>query len=158
MSKLDVILDWFEKGIILVCFGVCLVTLNLGVITRYVFMRPLSWPDELTTYLFILMSFVGAAASVRSNSELRVDALYERFPNHRLLLDLWMHAVRLTAAVIFIVTGCQFVRVEMEFMNISPILHIPVPLIFSMLPLLGVLLILRTIIKIFELFKPEGER
>ncbi len=155
MEKLDKTIDFFEKWLIYICFALCLVTLSLGIVTRYVFMRPLSWPDELSTYLFIFMSFLGASASVRNNSELRVDALYEKFPQWRFGLDIFMHLVRLIAAVLFIVTGFQFVLVEWEFMNVSPNLEIPIPLVFAMLPLFGILLILRTIIRLQQLFRGE---
>ena len=153
MAKLDIFLDRMERWGIFLCFGTCIVILTLGILTRYVFMRPLSWPDELSTYLFIVMTFLGASASVRSGQELRVDALVERFPLARFGLDLWMHLVRLAAAVVIIWTGIQFVRVELVFMNISPILHIPIPLVFSILPLFGALLAIRSLLQIAQLFR-----
>lgn len=151
MNKLDHILFFVEKWGIYFCFSISLVALTFGVFTRYVFMRPVAWPDELSTYLFILMSFLGASASVRDNSELKVDALYERFPKMRLGLDIFLHIVRLITAVIFIVTGFMFIQVEAEFANISPVLHLPVVIIFCILPLFGILLVLRTLIKLSEL-------
>lgn len=156
MDKLDAVLDYLERWTIYLCFVTCLVVLCLGVTTRYVFMRPLSWPDELSTYLFILMSFLGASNSVRSNSELKVDALYERFPGARFGLDLFLNLARLLAAGIIIYTGIMFVAVEWEFMNITPILHIPIPLIFCMLPVFGVILTLRTILRLRLLFQERG--
>ena len=153
MAKLDVFLDRMERWGVFLCFGTCIVILTLGILTRYVFMRPLSWPDELSTYLFIVMTFLGASASVRSGQELRVDALVERFPLARFGLDLWMHLVRLVAAGVIIWTGIQFVRVELVFMNISPILHIPIPLVFSILPLFGALLAIRSVLQIAQLFR-----
>jgi TRAP-type C4-dicarboxylate transport system permease small subunit len=152
MNKLDHMLFFVEKWGIYLCFSVSLVALTFGVLTRYAFMRPVAWPDELSTYLFIFMSFLGASASVRDNSELKVDALYERFPQMRFGLDLFLHIVRLGTAVIFIVTGCMFIQIEAEFANISPVLHLPMVIIFCILPLFGFFLILRTIIKLIELF------
>ncbi len=151
MKKLDHMLFFIEKWGIYLCFSVSLVALTFGVLTRYVFMRPVAWPDELSTYLFIFMSFIGASASVRDNTELKVDALYERFPKMRLGLDLFLHLVRLGTAVIFIVTGFMFLRVELEFANISPVLHIPTAIIFCILPVFGIFLVLRTFIKLIEL-------
>ena len=114
-------------------------------------MRPAAWPDELSTYLFIFMSFIGASASVRDNSELKVDALYERFPKIRFGLDLFLHIVRLLTALFFIITGFMFIQVEAEFANISPVLQIPTVIIFCILPVFGIFLVLRTFIKLIEL-------
>ncbi|MDW7712220.1 MAG: TRAP transporter small permease [Deferrisomatales bacterium] len=155
MKTLDALLERVERWVIFVCFATSLVALTYGVLTRYAVRRPFAWPDELSLYLFLLMTFVGAAASVRSGTELRVDALYERFPGARFGLDLWMHAVRLLAGVLIAVYGWKFVAVERMFMNYTPILGIPVPWIAAMLPLFGGLLIVRTVLKLAELF---GER
>ena len=153
MTMLDIWLDRLERWGIFLCFSACLVMLLVGVLTRYAFMRPLSWPDELSTYLFILMTFLGASASVRSSQELKVDALVERFPGARFGLDLWLHLVRMAAAIAIIWTGIKFVQVELVFNNISPILHIPIPLISSMLPAFGVLLAFRTSLQLIQLFR-----
>lgn len=155
MKTLDAVLDRVERWVIFLCFSTSLVALTYGVVARYAFRRPFAWPDELSLYLFLLMTFVGAGASVRAGSELRVDALYERFEGARFWLDLWMHGVRLLAAVLIAYYGWQFVAVERMFMNYTPILGIPVPWIAAMLPLFGGLLAVRTVLKLAQLF---GER
>ncbi len=153
MEKLSAFLDRIEKWGIFSCFTFILMVLTLGILTRYVFKRPLSWPDELTTYLFIFMTFLGASASVKDNSELKVNALYERFPEWGFGLDLLLHGVRLVVCVIFIVTGWNFVLVEYDMQTYSPIIRIPVYVIFSMLPFLGLIMGIRTVECLIKLFR-----
>ncbi len=153
MEKFSAFLDRIERWGIFSCFTFILTALTLGILTRYIFKRPLSWPDELTTYLFIFMTFLGASASVKDNSELKVNALYERFPEWGFGLDLLLHCVRLAVCIIFIVTGWNFVLVEYDMQTYSPIIRIPVYLIFSMLPFLGLIMGIRTIECLMKLFR-----
>lgn len=153
MKRLGTFLGWLENGCIFLCFSVTLTILSISIMSRYVFRRPLSWPDELTTYLFILMTFMGACAAVKWDSELKVNALYERFPQWRFGLDLILNLVRLLACVIFIVLGIKFVIVAWEMQTFSPILRVPVYVIFSMLPFFGVVMGLRTVECLVNLFK-----
>ncbi len=147
MEALDRFLNRFERGVIGACFTGCLLLLMVSVLTRYLFRWPMSFGDELSTYLFILMTFLGAAAAVRNNSELRVDALVEAFPKLKRWVNLFVHLCRMLAAVIFIVYGIRFVAVEWEFKAVTPILEIPFTIINGFLPLFGVILILRTLLR-----------
>jgi TRAP-type C4-dicarboxylate transport system permease small subunit len=153
MKKWSAVLDRIENWGIFSCFTFTLVSLTVSILSRYVFRRPLAWPDELTTYLFILMTFLGASASVKENSELKVNALYERFPQWQFAMDLLLHSVRMAVCIIFVVAGINFVSLEYEMATYSPIIRIPVYLIFAMLPFLGVIMGLRTIECFVNLFQ-----
>ena len=153
MKRLSAVLNRIETWGIFSCFTFILCVLTVSILSRYVFRRPLSWPDELTTYLFILMTFLGASASVKDNTELKVNALYERFPDWHFALDLILHGVRLLVCLLFVVAGYKFVMVEFEMQTFSPILRIPVYLIFCLLPFLGIIMALRTIECLTKLIK-----
>jgi len=155
MERLSAVLDRIEKWGIFSCFTFTLGALTVSILSRYVFRRPLSWPDELSTYLFILMTFLGASASVKDNSELKVNALFERFPEWGFGLDLLLHSIRLVVCIIFMVAGWQFVIVEYEMQTYSPIIRIPVYLIFAMLPFLGLIMGIRTIECLFNLLRSK---
>ena len=145
MQGIIAILDRLERMGILVCFSFSLVALSISVITRYVFQRPLTWPDELTTYLFIFMTFLGASSSVKSNLELKVDAIYEAFPQWRFGLDLLLHLTRLGVCLTFIYAGWNFMQIERDMETVTPILLIPNSLIAGMLPFFGISMGLRSL-------------
>jgi C4-dicarboxylate transporter, DctQ subunit len=140
MKGISVIIDYLERYVILISFSVSLVSLTISVVTRYVFQHPLTWPDELTTYLFMLMTFLGASASIKSNMELKVDAIYEMFPRWRFSLDILLHTVRFGVCLTFIFAGWNFMQIERQMETVTPILLIPTSLIAAMLPLFGIVL------------------
>ncbi|MFH1034160.1 MAG: TRAP transporter small permease [Pseudomonadota bacterium] len=159
MQGIIAVLDRLERWGIALTFGVSLIALSISIITRYVFERPLTWPDELTTYLFIFMTFLGASNSVKSNLELKVDALYEAFPAWRFPFDVFLHLMRLGVCGTFIYAGWRFVLIEQEMDTVTPILLIPNSLIAAMLPFFGLTMGLRSIdglLKVIAQRRGEG--
>jgi TRAP-type C4-dicarboxylate transport system permease small subunit len=158
MKTIITILDYLERWGILISFSVSLVALTISITTRYVFSRPLTWPDELTTYLFMFMTFLGASASVKNNMELKVDALYEALPQWRFQLDLLLHLVRLGVCATFIFAGWNFVKIENEMATVTPILLIPMGLIAAMLPFFGIIMGIRSVDGIRQLISGNRQK
>jgi len=143
-------IDFIERWGILISFSISLIALTISIMTRYVFQRPLTWPDELTTYLFMAMTFLGASAAIKTNMELKVDALYETLPSFRYPMDLLLHLVRFGVCLTFIYAGWKFMLIEVDMETVTPILQIPTSWIALMLPIFGVLLGIRSIDGFFQ--------
>lgn len=59
---------------------ICVIFVNLNVIMRYFFNRPLQWCDEIVTSLFVWTVFIGSAYAHRKHAHLGVDILVNLFP------------------------------------------------------------------------------
>ena len=68
--------DW----IIAALFGATILTVAAQVFFRYLLHRPLVWTEELSGFLFVWMTFVGAALAVKDGTHIRVDLLVSRLP------------------------------------------------------------------------------
>src|SRR5215470_1974874 len=51
------------------------VILFAGVVSRYVFHRPLLWSDELASILFLWMAMLGAVVALRRGEHMRMTAI-----------------------------------------------------------------------------------
>src|SRR5690625_940880 len=60
------------------------IMLTLQVILRYVFSSSISWIGELSTILFIIMTYLGISAASLKGQNLKVDFLIERISNIKL--------------------------------------------------------------------------
>lgn len=65
-------------GAALVLVLTALMTTN--VIGRYVFRAPFIFTDEVSTYLFLGVVFLGLGYTMREKGHVRVDMLFSRFP------------------------------------------------------------------------------
>jgi tripartite ATP-independent transporter DctM subunit len=66
-----------------------IVVMFSGVVSRYVFHRPLTWSDELASMLFLWLAMLGAVVAFRRSSHMRMTALVDlASPGTRAFLDL----------------------------------------------------------------------
>ncbi|QTA87117.1 TRAP transporter small permease [Desulfonema magnum] len=158
MKRVSAILDHMENWGILICFSVSLISLTISITTRYVFHRPLTWPDELSTYLFMLMTFLGASASVKSNMELKVDAIYGFLPHWQFQLDILLHLIRFGVCISFIYSGWNFVLIERDMETVTPILLIPMSVIAAMFPFFGVIMGIRSVECLYQVIREHRQK
>jgi len=61
-------------------FAATILAITAQVLWRYAFRDALPWTEELARYLFIWITFLGAALAVRDGTHIRVSLLVERLP------------------------------------------------------------------------------
>lgn len=71
-------LEKIEKLVSCVCVIIMAVLVFINVIARYIFNRSLAFSDEMSTYLFVLMSFMGTAVAARRGAHLGLSAFTDR--------------------------------------------------------------------------------
>ena len=75
MKKILKICDWIEEGLAAIALIVMTVITFVNVIARYLFSASLSFSDEVTTYLFVLLSLLGTAIAAKRRAHLGLTIL-----------------------------------------------------------------------------------
>ncbi len=138
---MQVVLDWMDRvlnWILALLMAAIVAVIAAQVWYRYVLDAPLSWSAELGRYLFVWISFLGAAAGVRYQVHLGIDLLPKLLPETgcRLVIVVGNLIVQMFLLVI-IFWGFKLLRIvyleSSPAMNISmlyPYLAVPVGSIF----------------------------
>lgn len=71
------ILDNIEEGLCCVCLVIMTTLTFVNVVSRYVFSASLSFSEEITTYLFVLLSLLGAAIAAKRGAHLGFTLISE---------------------------------------------------------------------------------
>jgi len=71
----------FEQVIVNIAFIILFVTISWGVLSRYVVTTPSSWVEEISSFCFTWLIFVGAAEVHRRGQHVSVDLLTSRLSN-----------------------------------------------------------------------------
>ena len=74
-----------EKFVACACVAVMAVLVFANVVARFVFKHSLAVSDEMSTYLFVLMSFMGTAIAARRKAHLGLSIVTDRVsqgPHH----------------------------------------------------------------------------
>ena len=75
------LLGKIEDIICAICLVVMTALTFANVIARYVFSASFSFSEEITTYLFVLLSLIGSAAAARRKAHLGFTAILDLFPD-----------------------------------------------------------------------------
>ena len=113
-----------------------------GVLTRYLLGRPTVWQTEVSVYLLVFVTFVGAAYGLKHHAHVGVDLLVERLPvRGRLVMRLFTAVLSLIVvmAVIWTAYGTWWEAVEGGFRSPTS-LRAPLAVAYGILPL-GMLLV-----------------
>ena len=110
----------------------------LQVFCRYALNHSLFWSEELARYLLVWLTFTGATVAYYRNMHPGVDVLFKRLQRkNRRRLRLLVHLVSLIFFLIIIWYGSSFayfIRAQT-----TPALALPKWLVFSIIPLSGLL-------------------
>lgn len=67
-----------EKFVSCVCVILMSILVFINVIARFVFNHSLAFSDEISTYLFVLMSFMGTAIAARRGAHLGLSIVTDK--------------------------------------------------------------------------------
>ena len=109
-------LQKFEKFVACACVSVMAVLVFANVIARKVFSHSLAFSDEMSTYLFVLMSFMGAAVAARRGAHLGLSIVTDRLsPNVRKIVGMLMYLVSAFFCLLIVIFGVQMVISQYNF-------------------------------------------
>ncbi len=116
MIPVEVIAAALIAGIVVLLLG--------GVVSRYVFGKPIDWVDETVSMAFIWVAMIGAAIAMYRNEHLRLSTFVERLPPRA---HEFVNAVAIVAVAVFMATliGPAIDHAKEEWVIEMQSLHIP---------------------------------
>ncbi len=150
LNLLDKVLSVFEDWTLFVSVMVALVALFFNVVLRYGFNYTLAWSEELVREVIIYTTFIGCCTAVKNRSMIKIDASVQLFPKLKIPLTYFSNLVILVFSVMMIVYGWQMAELQSRTFQKTLILQIPLVYLYAILPLTGVLMLIRTLQVIYQ--------
>src|SRR5699024_3587698 len=148
----------FELYIGALLFIILTIILTLQVILRYVFSSSISWIGELSTILFIFMTYLGISAASLKGQNLKVDFLIEKIKNttFKKWTIFYTDFITLAFCVIVIFPLVKLVRNFHSSGSKTLLLQIPNSFIYSVLIFCLILTSIRLIQNSIQVFKSDN--
>ena len=150
--KIDRAFLFVEEWSLFAAVALALFTAMTNVILRKVTSDySLYWSDEVVRKVIYFSTYIGCIAAIRNRSLIRIDALPQMLPVLKKPLTLFSHLSVLAFAAVMIYLGAQmtFMMFHDEY-ALTATLRIPEWLFYGILPLMGVMMFLRTLIVMRE--------
>ena len=142
---LDRALTFFEEWTLFVAVMAGLISLFVNVILRYLFNYSLAWSEELIREIIIYTTFIGCSAAVKNRSMIKIDAVVQLVPRLKLPLELFSNLVTLVFAVLIFYLGWKMAALQVATFQKTIILQIPLVFLYAILPLMGLMMFIRTL-------------
>lgn len=136
-------IDLYLGYILAIIMGVMVINVLWQVFTRFVMGDPSSFTDELARYLMIWVGVLGAAYISGKRMHVAIDALPNRLSKEKQVkLKMFVNfIIILFCFTALVVGGLRLVYITYVLDQHSPALQIPLAVVYSIIPLSGVLII-----------------
>ena len=109
------VIELIEKIVSCVSVAVMAVLVFANVIARYAFNSPLAFSDEIASYLFILMSFMGTAIAARRHAHLGLSIVTDRLsPKGRQYMGVVMYGISAFFCLLVVIFGIPMVASQYQ--------------------------------------------
>ncbi|MEG0384182.1 TRAP transporter small permease [Solibacillus cecembensis] len=158
MQKLKKLWAFIEEVSAGTFFSVGIALIFYGVITRYVFNSPQAWVEEVARYSLIWGVFLGFGLALRHNQHIQVDILYDKLkPRMKRVLDILATGISILFCVIYTYYGVILVESRFHSGMVSLDVGIPMWIVYLILPISGILFLLRFIERLVNILAGKDE-
>ncbi len=145
LRKLDAIVTNIEEWTLFIIVMAALLSLFVNVILRYGFNYTLAWSEELVRIVIIYSTFVGASVAVKQGAMIKIDAIVQIFPRLKPALTFYSNILMLVFACMMVYYGYQMTHLQLLTHQKTIIMQIPLVVVYSIMPLMGVMVFIRTV-------------
>ncbi|MEO9853808.1 MAG: TRAP transporter small permease [Reichenbachiella sp.] len=141
-------------------FAILVIDVLAQVFARHLFSNSPSFTEELARYALIWLSILGMAYLSGKREHLTMNFLYRKLTiasRIRVFISIELMII-LFAAMVMVIGGGNLVMITWTLDQVSPALHLPLGMIYSIVPLSGLLIIYYAIYNILTGNKNENEK
>ena len=103
-------IEKFEKFVACASVSVMAILVFVNVIARFIFNSPLAVADEMSCYLFVLMSFMGTAIAARRKAHLGLTIVTDKFsPSAARKVQVLMYLIAAVFCLLIVIFGIEMV-------------------------------------------------
>lgn len=155
MSAFNSFLVIIEKTLNRLLQGLMLlvtVVVTWQVVSRYVLNSPSSFTEELARFLLIWITLLGCALAYRHNNHLGLDMVYSQAnEKYKKFIHRVIHVcVGFFAVSVMVIGGFRLMMMTETLGQSSPVLGIDISVLYSVIPISGILVLLFSINALFS--------
>lgn len=157
MTAAKKVLDKITSYSSVVIFIAMVLMVTYQVIARYFFKSPSSVTEVLTRYCFVWLIIISATYMFGQREHINIGVVKDKLPGKaKTVVNIIIECVTIVFAGLIMVFG-GFKITQMNFVQYDSILHIPTGIIYSIIPICGVIIIFYSIYNIGLELKKKAE-
>lgn len=139
-----------EYYVISLCMVVLIIVSTLQIASRFILNFSLSWTEEVSRYVFILLVYVGMSLGFKRRKHVRVEIIDLICPPHILKhINTFNDIIICTLLIMVGWASIEIVVIAKDVNQLSPALLLPMYIVYSIIPLMYLATLIRIIQGIF---------
>lgn len=157
MEKAKSVLDQILKVVSVVLFISMVLLTTYQVIARYIFKSPSSISEVLTRYAFVWLILVSATYVFGQRDHIAINFLKDKVKGvGSKIINVLIECVTIIFSATIMIYG-GFTVAQMNMLQYDSMLNIPTGIVYSIIPICGVLIILYSIYNIIHIINSKAE-
>ncbi|MGI5948809.1 TRAP transporter small permease [Peptoniphilus sp.] len=146
-----------EEVVLIASLVINVIIVFTQVIMRYFFNSSLSWSEELSRYIFIWQVWLGTSIAFVDDQHINVDLIYQLVKSKKghKILDTIRYTVWLIFNLYLVKIGFELIASMSARNALSSGMRIPLAYVYVVLPISAILLSIRIIDKLIDIFKTD---
>jgi len=155
LKKIDTIMTKIEEWSLFIIVMAGLISLFANVVLRYWFNYTLAWSEELVRIVIIYSTLIGASVAVKQRAMIRIDAVVQIFPKLKSGLTFYSNILMIIFAWMMVYYGYKMTVLQYITNQKTICMEIPLVFIYTIMPVMGVMVFIRTILVMLQDFKSK---
>ncbi|WP_249870404.1 TRAP transporter small permease [Oceanobacillus saliphilus] len=156
MQRIVNYINYGMKHFLNIIMAILVFSTFMQVVFRFVLNNPLAWTEELARYSLVVLTFLGAAYAMSLKQHIGIEILVDRFPPAgKKVMQMIALLVCLLFYLLMIVQGFSLANSAMN--QLSPVLRIPMGMLYLVIPISGLLLAVNHLSNFVEALKGGSE-
>ena len=147
-----VTLEKIYKTVLIILTIFMFITVTYNVFMRFVINQSVGWADELSRFIFIWISFLGAVLAYKKDEHVGLSFLVDKIRSPRVRRGIGILQQSLILGLLVLLTYFGY-HSSTTVMNVSPALSIPMSWVYLIVPFCGFLMCMMAIYKLIALFR-----
>jgi TRAP-type C4-dicarboxylate transport system permease small subunit len=145
-------IDLVLRRFLIILMALIVLAVTWQVFTRFIIQDPSSYTEELARFLLIWIGILGAAYALRTRAHLGIDLISQRVgEKDRKRIQVTVYStVIFFAFFVMVVGGIRLVNITFSLNQISAAMGIRMGYIYTVLPLSGILMIIYSLLLMFD--------
>jgi len=146
----------FEEILVVTGFLAFIILINLQVFNRYLLpfvdvANITTWTEELSRYIFVFVSFLGASLAIRKGETIEVTFIVNRF-SHKIqnIIKIVNSIFMIFFSYFMIKYGFELIIFQLETHQTTPAISMPMAIPYSAVPIGFTLIVIRSLQKLFK--------
>lgn len=153
LAKIDRALGKLEVILASVILAAITVVVFLQVLYRYVFWSPLAWTDELSRYLQVWLTFIGASIAIQRSAHFHLDIVHHIIPRRfHNILGFFVDAALLVFVALLAVNGAALLEIVSR--QVSPAMNLNMAYAYMGIPVGCAFMAVHLIIRLIQRLSP----